>query len=582
MSTTDYKPLTAAMIESSGSNNGRSVQHPIRPSIGNHFINRGDYRGNQGFRHPQMHYFNPEYSFRRSYFTPIRMMNNIPQNYPNHHLQSHRYNHFVSNDFIRNSISPNNAVPEGVSEKANIQKHSSTSKVQGKIEDFEREQPPALLSYTPKQCNGSKSLPQHANASIVLLKKECPDEVSIPGSIVSENTVGSSRTVSTPAMNIVGDSDYSTPPTNHDIDNHSNITRSSSPSTVASRPFSRKGIILQRMEHTKESKMSRLDSFESDSNDRIISFDRLSSHYPPVSLHANKRSHASVSLSSTSSSPATVPSIADESIEKEKKRSKKSNHDDRPILGNMNALCEAVSMVIQKRNEEKEIKHLIAMRSMDRVKSCSCPRSRCIKLYCECFQEGRMCSGSCSCKKCKNTAEESGPNGLRTKAINGILARNPRAFSKDSTNISIATVKPPQDELLCRCVKSQCLKLYCDCFQSGQTCGQFCMCVNCANTPAESGPHGRRTAAQISSLQRNPRAFQKKVKKIGECSCRNTKCLKKYCDCFSNGMSCTSSCVCIDCGNTDEARMKERMAYTMLGHTSKVVGDHNLGTSMSY
>lgn len=46
---------------------------------------------------------------------------------------------------------------------------------------------------------------------------------------------------------------------------------------------------------------------------------------------------------------------------------------------------------------------------------CSCPKSKCIALYCDCFKAGRRCSDSCTCLDCKNTVEESGPNGARSK-----------------------------------------------------------------------------------------------------------------------------------------------------------------------
>jgi hypothetical protein len=47
---------------------------------------------------------------------------------------------------------------------------------------------------------------------------------------------------------------------------------------------------------------------------------------------------------------------------------------------------------------------------------CSCPKSRCIALYCDCFKAGRRCDPTkCSCLNCKNTVEESGPNGARSK-----------------------------------------------------------------------------------------------------------------------------------------------------------------------
>ena len=46
---------------------------------------------------------------------------------------------------------------------------------------------------------------------------------------------------------------------------------------------------------------------------------------------------------------------------------------------------------------------------------CSCPKSRCIALYCDCFKAGRRCDPmKCTCLNCKNTVEESGPNGARS------------------------------------------------------------------------------------------------------------------------------------------------------------------------
>mmetsp|Transcript_11290 Transcript_11290/g.21119 ORF Transcript_11290/g.21119 Transcript_11290/m.21119 type:complete len:795 (-) Transcript_11290:1146-3530(-) len=183
-------------------------------------------------------------------------------------------------------------------------------------------------------------------------------------------------------------------------------------------------------------------------------------------------------------------------------------------------------------------------------KPCSCPRSKCIKLYCDCFQAGNFCSPECSCKSCKNTALENGPGGQRTRAIQNILARNPFAFHKDKDILEKLNNRAPG--INCRCVRSQCLKLYCDCFQAGQVCGDNCLCVKCMNTVEESGDYGKRSVARAICLSRNPDAFKKKVKKTGEgCSCKNSRCLKKYCDCFNNGSICSSKCICRDCENKD-------------------------------
>ena len=77
---------------------------------------------------------------------------------------------------------------------------------------------------------------------------------------------------------------------------------------------------------------------------------------------------------------------------------------------------------------------------------------------------------------------------------------------------------------LCKCSKSKCLKLYCDCFQAGQICGPRCLCSNCHNTLDKSGPGGARTKAIESILMRRPDAFEFRTKKTGQgCSCKKNK-----------------------------------------------------------
>jgi hypothetical protein len=293
-------------------------------------------------------------------------------------------------------------------------------------------------------------------------------------------------------------------------------------STKSIKSFPRVKHVLKRVktDELNSTSTQRAESTNAGDDAGKINFDHISSYYPPISENRNKRCSSSISPSSSvSSSPLTIPSITEEGAEQENKRIKTSDNSE-SFLGKLDILCQAVTIVATKQDKENKHKHLIAMETLDKSKSCSCPRSRCIKLYCECFQDGRMCSSLCSCKKCKNTKEETGPNGLRTKAIQNILSRNPHAFSKDKRN----TPPPSHDGIVCRCVKSRCLKLYCDCFQSGQVCGQFCMCIGCLNTEEESGETGRRTVAQRSCLQRNPDAFIKKVKVIGAgCSCRNSR-----------------------------------------------------------
>lgn len=56
----------------------------------------------------------------------------------------------------------------------------------------------------------------------------------------------------------------------------------------------------------------------------------------------------------------------------------------------------------------------------------------------------------------------------------------------------------------CNCTKSQCLKLYCDCFANGEFC-QNCNCKDCFNNiDFEEDRH----KAIKMCLERNPHAFK--------------------------------------------------------------------------
>jgi hypothetical protein len=179
---------------------------------------------------------------------------------------------------------------------------------------------------------------------------------------------------------------------------------------------------------------------------------------------------------------------------------------------------------------------------------CSCPKSKCIALYCDCFKAGRRCNpDTCSCLGCKNTIGESGEHGARTKAIRSILARNPRAFV--TAGIGNTFHKLPPGEVACNCVRSRCLKLYCSCFQSGKACNEkVCSCISCLNTEADL--EGKRYSAIQQCLEKRPDAFKTRVKENGlGCACKNNRCIRKYCECFRTNLACTAKCSCTDCEN---------------------------------
>mgnify|MGYP001810957496 CR=1 FL=1 len=64
----------------------------------------------------------------------------------------------------------------------------------------------------------------------------------------------------------------------------------------------------------------------------------------------------------------------------------------------------------------------------------------------------------------------------------------------------------------CNCTKSQCLKLYCDCFAMGSFCHD-CNCINCFNTLEHED---ERNKAIKMILDRNPQAFQSKIGKFSK------------------------------------------------------------------
>lgn len=105
---------------------------------------------------------------------------------------------------------------------------------------------------------------------------------------------------------------------------------------------------------------------------------------------------------------------------------------------------------------------------------CTCKKSKCLKLYCQCFAASIMCEEHCRCLNCKNTPKY--PRE-RTDAIRSILARNPSAFdTKFQTSKSVKAHK-----LGCKCRKSACLKKYCECYHAGVKCNDACRCVGCKN-----------------------------------------------------------------------------------------------------
>jgi len=91
---------------------------------------------------------------------------------------------------------------------------------------------------------------------------------------------------------------------------------------------------------------------------------------------------------------------------------------------------------------------------------CSCTKTKCIKKYCECFANNKLCI-DCHCQNCMNKSQ------------------NYNYTQKSSINISGEV--NDLDETICTCSKSNCSKKYCECYKLGKKCTNKCRCINCMN-----------------------------------------------------------------------------------------------------
>lgn len=109
--------------------------------------------------------------------------------------------------------------------------------------------------------------------------------------------------------------------------------------------------------------------------------------------------------------------------------------------------------------------------------SCNCKKTKCLKLYCECFANGGVCGPSCNCSDCHNSEEL---KDLRELIIQETLEKNPLAFKSKYKQIE-SSQKSVLHSRGCNCKKTGCSKNYCECYTAGIGCSKLCKCKDCKN-----------------------------------------------------------------------------------------------------
>ncbi|XP_047970725.1 uncharacterized protein LOC125213953 isoform X2 [Salvia hispanica] len=200
--------------------------------------------------------------------------------------------------------------------------------------------------------------------------------------------------------------------------------------------------------------------------------------------------HDSAAVNSVASLPSVITESSNRPVANQSAQGNKRVYTDI----NTNDISEELNS-----NPKKKRKRSSDSNDGDGCKRCHCRKSKCLKLYCDCFAAGLYCAGSCACQGCYNRPQ------YEDKVIESrkqIESRNPLAFAPKIVKHVTETPasSPGEDETLltpssarhkrgCNCKKSMCLKKYCECYHSNVGCSDGCRCEGCKNVHGRKGEY---------------------------------------------------------------------------------------------
>ncbi|RAL38057.1 hypothetical protein DM860_000751 [Cuscuta australis] len=167
----------------------------------------------------------------------------------------------------------------------------------------------------------------------------------------------------------------------------------------------------------------------------------------------------------------------------------------------------------------------------DGCKRCNCKKSKCLKLYCDCFAAGIYCADLCACQGCFNKPEyedtvmdtrqqieAKNPLAFAPKVVQNTADSHSNVLQDNGVSVTPASARHKKG---CNCKRSMCMKKYCDCYQANVGCSSACRCEGCMNTYGQKEDYDS-FKGLVKTLVISGRVHGSSNEKLELVSCRGT------------------------------------------------------------